>query len=412
MKTDVLSAYCSVWDAAPYSPEAEATHKAMTIAEFIALCAEKKDCVANLRQLRNTDPEAYKKGKKTLPTALISGVNPRHNNTDFDRYNNVICIDIDNPKDNEATDWKKVKNTISKLPFVGWCSLSASGCGLWILVPISDHNLQREAYEQISADILRATGMQTDKSCSNIGRLRFGSYDPEAYYNPNAEIYTPISTLRFERPKITHINRGGTDWEKARTIAMEAVQKHIDITDDYNTWVRLGFALNAGLGDAGFEIFDAISSCNPRYNPRQTEIKYRQTSSPSSITLGTFFAIAKEFGLCLPRTKHTRGNYDPHAIGPYLHDPLADCTPPAPSQVQPTEQTGDDTPQLSEEDKQYLREHYEQIEYDLALYCAAVSAMGPAAERLQICYTPQTVPMNHAQLEYTRHILKRHGFSF
>lgn len=57
-----------------------------------------------------------------------------------------------------------------------------------------------------------------------------------------------------------------------------------------------------------------------------------------TVTRETVFA--KEFGL-------TRAKYDPHAIVPYLHDPFADSTPPAPSRVQPTEQTGDDTPQLS-----------------------------------------------------------------
>ncbi len=69
------------------------------------------------------------------------------------------------------------------------------------------------------------------------------------------------------------------------------------ITDDYNDWVRLGFALQSELGEAGREPFRRLSAMSAKYpGDEECNKKYDSfmRSSRMGVTIGTFFHMAKE----------------------------------------------------------------------------------------------------------------------
>ena len=72
--------------------------------------------------------------------------------------------------------------------------------------------------------------------------------------------------------------------------------------DDYETWVEMAFALKQGLGDEGFEIWDAWSRTAANYNERAARTTWRSASESGGKTLATLFWRAREHGFDLRRT--------------------------------------------------------------------------------------------------------------
>lgn len=76
--------------------------------------------------------------------------------------------------------------------------------------------------------------------------------------------------------------------------------------DNYDDWMRLGFAL-ASIGEDGRNYFVKISTGNPKYNDSEDDINKKfdglLKDYSGEITLGTFFEIAKNYGWEKPR-KH------------------------------------------------------------------------------------------------------------
>lgn len=78
---------------------------------------------------------------------------------------------------------------------------------------------------------------------------------------------------------------------------------HIPSDCGYEIWLKLGMALATVEG--GFELWDAWSAKGSSY-PGQAELRYKfSTLSDYSVTLGTLFHIAKEYGYTTPKREQT-----------------------------------------------------------------------------------------------------------
>lgn len=69
--------------------------------------------------------------------------------------------------------------------------------------------------------------------------------------------------------------------------------------DDYTTWVDMAFAVKHGLGEAGFELWDAWSQTAPNYDARSARATWRSASGSGAITLASLFWLAREHGFDL-----------------------------------------------------------------------------------------------------------------
>ena len=69
-----------------------------------------------------------------------------------------------------------------------------------------------------------------------------------------------------------------------------------DITQGYDNWLRLAFALSDGLGEAGRHIFDRLSQMNADYDTRECNRLYDNCmkGNKGGITIATFFQMARD----------------------------------------------------------------------------------------------------------------------
>ncbi|GAB6868782.1 BT4734/BF3469 family protein [Bacteroides rodentium] len=238
------------------------------------------------------------KVKMTLPSACISGVfHPIRKQECLKRHTGFICVDIDAKDNPSVTDWEALKRELSILPQIAYISLSVSGNGLFLLIPISYKAKHLQHFKAMQKDF-KDMGIIIDPACSDVSRMRVISYDESSYINEGATEYKKL----LEEPKPTlrklnyNVNVDDT-FSRIYSCLQEIQSFNIDITQGYNRWYEVGCSL-ASLGEAGREIFHAVSSLNDKYRYADADKKFSNLlATTHAFTIGTFFAICEEYGI-------------------------------------------------------------------------------------------------------------------
>lgn len=139
-------------------------------------------------------------------------------------YNQCIILDFD---DISANYLEEAKNNAILAPYTLGAFISPRGTGLKIIVQVntevSDHVLAFSKLAEYYEEALNETVDPSGKDCS---RLCFMSYDPEAYYNPEA--------LVFEIQKEEQVSKE----EETKLSDDELFQKLIDFTNQKSTYTE------------------------------------------------------------------------------------------------------------------------------------------------------------------------------
>jgi hypothetical protein len=99
----------------------------------------------------------------------------------------------------------------------------------------------------------------------------------------------------FERPRRPRPRREDfTDRPASAAILAEALH-YISPDCDYHTWIKVGTALKAALGEAGFDLWDSWSSAGANYDARQMEAKW-QSFDPERVSPATVLYLARQRG--------------------------------------------------------------------------------------------------------------------
>lgn len=77
---------------------------------------------------------------------------------------------------------------------------------------------------------------------------------------------------------------------------IEAALSAIPADVDRDTWVRIAMALKSELGDNAFDMFDAWSQGGASYDSAAARATWRSLKQAGGVTVGTLYAIAKEYG--------------------------------------------------------------------------------------------------------------------
>tara|TARA_B110000240_G_scaffold142278_1_gene157371 strand:- start:964 stop:3045 length:2082 start_codon:yes stop_codon:yes gene_type:complete len=103
-------------------------------------------------------------------------------------YSGIMSIDYDGLLMEEVDE---IKNIIISNPNTYGCFISPSGNGLKVFVKI-DSNKESHliAFNQIRNYYDALVGIESDKSCKDVGRLCFVSYDKALYINLNSETFS------------------------------------------------------------------------------------------------------------------------------------------------------------------------------------------------------------------------------
>jgi VirE N-terminal domain len=155
-----------------------------------------KMAIEALRNASNVEEET--RLKLSLPVCIPSGT--FSNEMKLIQHSGLMAIDVD-AKDNPAYTPALLKEKLCGFSNVLFCGYSCRGKGVWALVPIKDTTKHQEHFKAMEF-VFNQMGVSIDKSCSNVNRLRFASYDTAPYFNLNAETFSLI-LVEEKKPKIS-----------------------------------------------------------------------------------------------------------------------------------------------------------------------------------------------------------------
>ena len=253
-----------------------------------------KDAVLKLRAVE--DKEQRNDLKKQLPGVTISGIfSPTRKAENLIQHSGLICLDIDEQDNLHIKNFADLKDQLRHIKEVAYCSHSAGGLGYFVIIPLKYPALHSQQFLALQRDFLRY-GIQIDKNCKDVCRLRGYSFDEHPYINPNAKPYEGI--LKPEPRRITY-NYDDPDetMQRVSTLCRQIDSNHIDLTSDYGSWFQVCASL-ASLGEHGRDYFHLVSRQNDKYRETESDKKFDNLlKSGQKIGIGTFFETCKQNGI-------------------------------------------------------------------------------------------------------------------
>ena len=263
--------------------------------------AEQIRCGATADERHDIKKQLYNQ----IPAVTVSGRFGQHKSEHLIEASGLICIDID-WKDN-VDIMPQVPSILQKLKYVAYCGKSISGDGYFAIIPIENPKHFKQHFYALEEE-MKSYGIIIDKSCKDITRLRYASYDADGYYNPNATTYyweldkeakvANNSKEKVTKKRLSPTSSSMTDAEMVGKQLEFLKSSNSTIPDDYDTWFKVGMALNSGLGEEGRTYFHEFSKLSDKYNEDECNTQYDNIISHydgnSDITLGTLFHIIDE----------------------------------------------------------------------------------------------------------------------
>ena len=256
--------------------------------------------VKDIRLANEADPKAAKAMKTAnLPCVTISGLFEGERKADkVTVVNPIICVDIDVIPDGMTIE--ELKKKVFDLPYVFYVSLSARGEGIFALIYYNVEKGFLYTFKSLQQDF-KSMGVEIDKACKDICRLRFASWDAEPMEKEDVEMYDALYLEMFDNPQFyketkarpseqTHVD----DYLTFKTV--EYLIRHCGYrADDYQDWLMDGFRL-ATFGEYGHALFIYLSSVSQGYNERVAERKWNECVRTTQMTkdcLVHYYAEAK-----------------------------------------------------------------------------------------------------------------------
>lgn len=124
-----------------------------------------------------------KKLKAALPAAKPSGVFTTLRASSLNVHSGILCLDYDE-KDNRVTILSDVRDRLKQDPHVLALHATCRGAGLAVFVAVvatgaTDH---KASWRVASAYFRAAFNLNEDRSCGDVGRNRYVSFDPDTWW--------------------------------------------------------------------------------------------------------------------------------------------------------------------------------------------------------------------------------------
>ena len=297
----------------------------MTIREF-CLTDRWKPYVQHLRAMRKEFGSKAKKmqeyidTKKHLPGATLSGlfalyeddslthpgqrVMVSRRETHLKQHTGWLAIDIDLSDNTQMSNFENVRMICRFRPEIALLMRSCSGSGYFGLVKLAYPEQHKDQFKALQKDYA-AIGITLDKACSNIGRVRFASWDDPEHIYINEKV-VPYKGLEGEQVQLVSLasrqayrsHAANVDYQVesnfnvwcqqrvqdrlVEVIVQELVGNQKNITESYDDWVKAGWALRSH--PYGLELFHQLSRCSSKYNEAQTNLKWQQLGNSKTVT--------------------------------------------------------------------------------------------------------------------------------
>ncbi|MFV0216673.1 DUF5906 domain-containing protein [Empedobacter falsenii] len=157
------------------------------------------------KSLEQGKMEPYEKAKKSLIAFTPSATFKGGRKLDYlQNYNQIIVLDIDKVEKNKLAEIKQKAIELSTT-FVAFISPSNNGLKLFVKVS-TNQDEHKNTYNIIKEFYEKELEIEIDKSGKDITRLCFYSYDPEIFFNPNADIFLVTERSRSAESNSSNLN--------------------------------------------------------------------------------------------------------------------------------------------------------------------------------------------------------------
>lgn len=150
----------------------------------------------------NADPKRITELKAELPYFTGGGTFSVRNEKGLKQHSGRLIMDFDKLEDVAAS-----KELISRDPFTEVVFLSCTGRGFAVVVKI-DPLKHIESFLYLEKYYMDKYALRIDKSCKDVSRPRFISYDPNIYINRNAaQVIVPTAEINSDEEKYEWVVR-------------------------------------------------------------------------------------------------------------------------------------------------------------------------------------------------------------
>lgn len=242
--------------------------------------------------------ELGKKGsesfKQKIPAVVISGTfNDTVKNANLKEHSGYICIDVDNIESNNI---KELKSKLSNDKYVESYFTSCGGSGLALIIKI-DSSKHLESFLGLEEYFFKNYQTTIDKSCKNVSRLRFYSYDNDIYINKKSKVFKEYIKPIYNKKEIVNTILTGSEFDE---LMSKIISSGRNLAEDYDTYLKIGFAIADEFGESGRQYFHAISSISSKYDAKQCDRQYSHCISAGGskkIKIGTLYYFCKINGI-------------------------------------------------------------------------------------------------------------------
>lgn len=269
---------------------------------------------------------SYRNGeidKKNLPCITISGTFNSRSNDGLIQHSGIIAIDIDH-----TSHEIDVSGLITD-PYLYAIHHSVGGKG-YVGYFLIDPDKHAESFLGLQQYILSKYTISIDKACKDVARLRIVSFDPEltkAQSEPpifDQFIVEPV-TQKSDADAQPSKNYPPPSLDQLTSIADHLVEKSIDITKDYDDWIRIGYAIAHHFGEEGRSSYMKISSLYPKFNEHEVNTKYDYMlqKNDGRTSFASLIYFLQQYGV---KTNEITHRTDTHQENEVEHDGIIDET--------------------------------------------------------------------------------------
>jgi len=236
------------------------------------------------------DVRTNKIKKDNAPAVTLSGVfGENKSNESLIEHSGFICIDVDS-KDQIAEVGKML---LSKDPYTYAIHDSISGNGGFIILVKIDPVKHLDAFLGLEKYYFDNYKIVIDKSCKNVSRLRFVSYDPDLLINEKSKVFK----LYLKKAEKKAENKPLIIKKDFDRIVNEASQ--MNLFDSYHDYIRCCFALVNEFKEDGRKYFHKLCQSSSKYKFEDADKDYSKVlkSDKGGFHIGSLYRIFKQNGI-------------------------------------------------------------------------------------------------------------------
>lgn len=232
--------------------------------------------------------------KQKIPAVVISGIfKDSVTNANLHEHSNYICVDIDNIP---LEDMSLIKQKLKQDSYVESFFVSCGGNGLAVIIKI-DGSKHLESFLGLEDYFFKEYSATIDKSCKNVSRLRFYSYDTDIYINKKSKVFKKYIKPLYNKKEVVNTILTGSEFDE---LMSKVIRQGKNLAEDYDTYLKIGFAFADEFGENGRQYFHAVASQSTKYSSTKCDRQYTHCLSAhgnKKIKIGTFYFFCKLAGL-------------------------------------------------------------------------------------------------------------------